>query len=95
MNMNQDDELIINIDAEIDDLDDTPTKTLVFVSTFDPNSRVEVIPTTNQTVRQAAEVSGLTAYFQDLVRPASAILSLHGLPESVRFSWSANEVNKR
>tara|TARA_B100000401_G_C52499640_1_gene574383 strand:+ start:274 stop:597 length:324 start_codon:yes stop_codon:yes gene_type:complete len=61
MNMNQDDELIINIDAEIDDLDDTPTKTLVFVSTFDPNSRVEVIPTTNQTVRQAAEVSGLTA----------------------------------
>ncbi len=54
------DELIIDIDAESDDPAEHPTKTLVFVSAFDPSARVEVIPTNGQTVVQAARVSGLT-----------------------------------
>tara|TARA_B100001250_G_scaffold137704_1_gene117807 strand:- start:9465 stop:9797 length:333 start_codon:yes stop_codon:yes gene_type:complete len=59
--MRREDELIIDIEADTDEPNDHPTKTLVFVSTFDPSSRVEVIPMDGQTVRQAAEVSGLTA----------------------------------
>jgi hypothetical protein len=59
--MDIEDELVIDPDAETDELSEHPTKTLVFVSTFDPSSRVEVIPTSDQTVRDAAEVSGLTA----------------------------------
>ena len=59
--MRREDELIIDIEADTDEPNDHPTKTLVFVSTFDPSSRVEVIPMEGQTVRQAAEVSGLTA----------------------------------
>ena len=59
--MNPDDELILDPDAENDEPSEHPTKTLVFVSTFDPSARVEVIPTRGQTVREAAGVSGLTA----------------------------------
>lgn len=59
--MNPEDELIIDPEANTDDLAEHPTKTLVFVSTFDPSTRIEVVPTANQTVRDAAEVSGLTA----------------------------------
>ena len=59
--MNPDDELILDPDAENDEPSEHPTKTLVFVSTFDPSARVEVIPTSDQTVRDAAQVSGLTA----------------------------------
>jgi len=59
--MDTEDELIIDPEAETDELSEHPTKTLVFVSTFDPSARVEVIPTSDQTVRDAAEVSGLTA----------------------------------
>ena len=53
------DELIIDITADGDVPAEHPTKTLVFVSTFDTSSRVEVIPTNGQTVREAADVSGL------------------------------------
>ena len=59
--MKPEDELIIDPEAEDDEPSEHPTKTLVFVSTFDPSARVEVIPTQGQTVRDAAEVSGLTA----------------------------------
>ena len=59
--MNPDDELIIDPQAENDEPNEHPTKTLVFVSTFDPRARVEVIPMQGQTVREAAEVSSLTA----------------------------------
>ena len=45
------DELIIDITADGDVPAEHPTKTLVFVSTFDTSSRVEVIPTNGQTVR--------------------------------------------
>ena len=53
--------LVIDITADGDEPEEHPAKTLVFVSTFDPSARVEVIPTQGQTVRGAAEVSGLTA----------------------------------
>jgi len=53
------DELVIDITADGDVPAEHPTKTLVFVSTFDTSSRVEVIPTNGQTVREAADVSGL------------------------------------
>ena len=54
-------ELVIDITADGDEPAEHPTKTLAFVSTFDPSARVEVIPTRGQTVREAAGVSGLTA----------------------------------
>ena len=53
--------LVIDITVDGDEPEEHPAKTLVFVSTFDPSARVEVIPTQGQTVRGAAEVSGLTA----------------------------------
>jgi len=59
--MRREDELLIDLEADTDEPNEHPTKTLVFVSTFDPSSRVEVIPVEGQSVRQAAEVSGLTA----------------------------------
>ncbi|SVB65378.1 uncharacterized protein METZ01_LOCUS218232, partial [marine metagenome] len=45
--MDTEDELIIDPEAETDELSEHPTKTLVFVSTFDPSARVEVIPTSD------------------------------------------------